>query len=132
MARCVVLSIYCSKLDLEQRGHIRMMIQFIVIMSCFIVAELWYSFIRKVLQKKRKPYEWQCFSLFFLLFFISCTLQYLVTPPYMLTLFLKFSMLYSIIGLTIAGCLFCVKYVHYQSYIYILNWLKYGEENHLL
>ncbi|WP_369899838.1 hypothetical protein [Bacillus manliponensis] len=95
-----------------------------VIIACFVVAELWYSVIKRVLQKKRKPYEWQCFSLFVLLLFISCTLQYVITHPYILTLFLKFSMLYSIIGLTIVLSLFCMKYVHYQSYIYILNWLK--------
>ena len=39
-------------------------------------------------------------------------------------MFLKFGLLYSGVGIALLFILFCIRYVHYQSYIFILNWLK--------
>lgn len=81
--------------------------------------------------KKRKPYEWQYIPLFFILFFALSILQSVTHFPPILNVILKFSLLYSSIGIAILFCLFCMRHIHYQSYVFILNWLNRDDGNRL-
>ncbi|WP_176538730.1 MULTISPECIES: hypothetical protein [Bacillus cereus group] len=104
---------------------------FLLIGCCFIVAELCQIFIRKMMRKKRKPYEWQYIPVFCILFFTLSVLQNMTHFPPMLNIFLKFGLIYSGSGMMILFGLFCIRRVHYQSYIFILNWLNRDDGNRL-
>ncbi|MBO1580067.1 hypothetical protein [Bacillus sp. XF8] len=104
---------------------------FLLIGGCFVVAELCQIFIRKKMHKKRKPYEWQYIPVFCILFFTLYILQNAIHFPPMLNIFLKFGLIYSGIGIAILVCLFCIRHIHYQSYIFILNWLNRDDGNRL-
>ncbi|KFM98951.1 putative membrane protein [Bacillus clarus] len=99
--------------------------------GCFIIAELCQTYIRKRMYKKRKPYEWQYIPAFFILFCTLFLLQHIAHFPPMLNIFLKFGLLYSGIGIALLLILFCMRYIHYQSYIFILNWLNRDDKNRL-
>ncbi|WP_439022822.1 hypothetical protein [Bacillus thuringiensis] len=103
----------------------------VLIGGCFIVAELSHIYIRNRMYKKRKPYEIQYVPVFFLLFCMLVTLQNITNFPPLLNIFLKFGLLYSGTGIVLLFILFCIRYVHYQSYIFILNWLKQNDRNRL-
>ncbi|MEH7460043.1 MULTISPECIES: hypothetical protein [Bacillus] len=100
--------------------------------GCFVVAELCQIFIRKMMRKKRKPYEWQYIPVFFILFCTLFFLQHTAHFPPILNIFLKFGLLYSGIGIAILFSLFCIRHIHYQSYIFILNWLNRADRNRLI
>ena len=103
----------------------------VLIGGCFIVAELCHIIIRKRMSKKKKPYELQYVPVFFIMFCMLSTLQNLMNFPPLVNVFLKFGLLYSGAGITLLFILFCIRYVHYQSYIFILNWLKQDDRNRL-
>ncbi len=103
----------------------------VLIGGCFLVAELSHKFIRKRMNKKRNPYELQYAPVFFLLFCMLLTLQNITNFPPLLHIFLKFGLLYSTTGIALLFLLFCIRYIHYQSYIFILNWLKQNDRNRL-
>lgn len=103
----------------------------VLIGGCFIVAELCHIIIRKRMIKKKKPYELQYVSVFFIMFCMLSTLQNLINFPPLVNVFLKFGLLYSGVGIALLFILFCIRYVHYQSYIFILNWLKQDDRNRL-
>ncbi|MGE7884786.1 hypothetical protein [Bacillus sp. NPDC094077] len=103
----------------------------VVIGGCFIVAEISHIFIRKRMNKKRKPYELQFVPVFFILFSMLAILQNMTNFPPLLNIFLKFGLLYSGAGIALLFILFCIRYIHYQSYIFILNWLKQTDRNRL-
>ncbi len=103
----------------------------VLIGGCFIVAEMSHIFIRKRMNKKRKPYELQYVPVFFILFCMLAILQNMTNFPPLLNIFLKFGLLYSGAGIALVFILFCIRYIHYQSYIFILNWLKQNERNRL-
>ncbi|MGH0428117.1 hypothetical protein ACQVPL_02345 [Bacillus hominis] len=99
--------------------------------SCFIVAELCQVFIRKRMYKRRRPYELQYIPVFVILFCMLFVLQNATYFPPLLNIFLKFGLLYSGVGIFLLFLLICVRYIHYQSYIFILNWLKKSDRNPL-
>ncbi|PQZ54661.1 MULTISPECIES: hypothetical protein [Bacillus] len=99
--------------------------------SCFIVAELCQIFIRKRMYKKSRPYELQYIPVFVILFCMLFVLQNASHFPPLLNIFLKFGLLYSGFGIFLLFLLFCVRYIHYQSYIFILNWLKKSDRTPL-
>ncbi|MGN4443932.1 hypothetical protein ACTFOB_03250 [Bacillus cereus group sp. MYBK79-1] len=103
----------------------------VLIGGCFVVAELIHMFIRKRMNKKKKPYELQYAPVFFLLFSMLITLQNITNFPPLLNIFVKFGLLYSSAGIAFLFLLFCIRYIHYQSYIFILNWLKQNDRNRL-
>ncbi|PEA53388.1 hypothetical protein CON64_18255 [Bacillus pseudomycoides] len=108
-----------------------MTLTLIVVLSCFLFAEIFQFLIRKMLSKRRTPYELQYFPLFLLLFLMLYILQKVTLFPPTIEIFLKFGLLYSCIGMGILSGLFCMRYVHYQSYILILNWLNRDDGNRL-
>lgn len=103
----------------------------VLIGGCFILAELSHKFIRKRASKKRKPYELQYVPVFFILFCMLVTVQNITNFSPLLNIFLKFGLLYSGVGMGLLFILFCIRYIHYQSYIFILNWLKQDDRNRL-
>ncbi|AJH05429.1 hypothetical protein P4493_23415 [Bacillus thuringiensis] len=103
----------------------------VLIGGCFIVAELCHIIIRKRMIKKRKPYELQYVPVFFIIFCMLSTLQNIMNFPPLVNVFLKFGLLYSGVGIVLLFILFCIRYIHYQSYIFILNWLKQDDRNRL-
>ncbi|EEM96417.1 hypothetical protein bthur0013_21780 [Bacillus thuringiensis IBL 200] len=103
----------------------------VLIGGCFIVAELCHIIIRKRMSKKRKPYELQYVPVFFIIFCMLSTLQNIMNFPPLVNVFLKFGLLYSGVGIVLLFILFCIRYIHYQSYIFILNWLKQDDRNRL-
>lgn len=103
----------------------------VLIGGCFIVAELCHTIIRKRMSKKKKPYELQYIPVFFIMFCMLSTLQNLMNFPPLVNVFLKFGLLYSGVGIVLLFIVFCIRYVHYQSYIFILNWLKQDDRNRL-
>ncbi len=103
----------------------------VLIGGCFIVAELCHIIIRKRMSKEKKPYELQYIPVFFIMFCMLSTLQNLMNFPPLVNVFLKFGLLYSGVGIALLFILFCIRYVHYQSYIFILNWLKQDDRNRL-
>ncbi|MEK4742298.1 MULTISPECIES: hypothetical protein [unclassified Bacillus (in: firmicutes)] len=103
----------------------------VLVGGCFIVAELCQTFIRKRMYKKRRPYELQYIPVFLILFCMLFVLQNITYFPPLLNIFLKFGLLYSGGGIFLLFLLFCIRYIHYQSYIFILNWLKQSDRNHL-
>lgn len=115
----------------EAGGCMGMTSGLLLVGGCFLVAELCQILIRKIMYKKRKPYEWQYVPVFSVLFITLYMLQSVTHFPPMLSIFLKFGLLYSSFGISILLCLFCIRHVHYQSYIYILNWLKRDDGNRL-
>ncbi|GAB6517769.1 hypothetical protein bcgnr5386_34580 [Bacillus cereus] len=103
----------------------------VLIGGCFIVAELCHILIQKRMSKQKKPYELQYVPVFFIMFCMLSTLQNLMNFPPLVNVFLKFGLLYSGAGITLLFILFCIRYVHYQSYIFILNWLKQDDRKRL-
>lgn len=103
----------------------------VLIGGCFIVAELCHIIIRKRMIKKRKPYELQYVPVFFIIFCMLSTLQNIMNFPPLVNVFLKSGLLYSGVGIVLLFILFCIRYIHYQSYIFILNWLKQDDRNRL-
>ncbi|EJS55056.1 hypothetical protein [Bacillus nitratireducens] len=103
----------------------------VLVGSCFIVAELCQIFIRKRMYKKRRPYELQYVPVFVILFCMLFALQNAIHFSPLLNIFLKFGLLYSGVGIALICILFCIRYIHYQSYIFILNWLKKSDRSHL-
>ncbi|SFI00842.1 hypothetical protein SAMN04488574_101227 [Bacillus sp. 71mf] len=108
-----------------------MTLTLMVILGCFLFAELFQLFIRNILSKRRTPYELQYFPLFLMLFFMLYILQKVTLFPPTIEIFLKLGLLYSCIGMGILCCLFFLRYVHYQTYILILNWLNRDDGNRL-
>ncbi len=108
-----------------------MTLALIAVLGCFLFAELFQLLVKNILNKKRTPYEWQYFPLFSILFLALYTLQKVTLFPPPIAIFLKLGLLYSCIGMGILFCLFCIRYVHYQTYIFILNWLKRDDRNRL-
>ncbi|WP_459503597.1 hypothetical protein [Bacillus sp. C1] len=99
--------------------------------GCFVVAELCQIFIRQRMRKNRKPYEWQYIPVFSILFLNLYILQNITYFPPMLNIFVKFGLIYSGIGMAMLFSLFCIRHIHYQSYIFILNWLNRDDRNRL-
>ncbi|SFC35829.1 hypothetical protein SAMN04488168_10416 [Bacillus sp. 491mf] len=109
-----------------------MTLALIVILGCFLFAELFQLLVRNILSKRRKPYELQYFPLFLMLFLLLYILQKVTLFPPTIAIFLKLGLIYSCIGMGILCCLLCLRYVHYQTYILIINWLKRDDGNRLL
>ncbi|WP_028411165.1 hypothetical protein [Bacillus sp. 123MFChir2] len=106
-----------------------MTLALIVVLSCFLFAEFFQFLLRKILNNRRTPYEFQYFPLFLMLFLILFILQKVTLFPPTIEIFLKFGLLYSCIGMGILCGLFFLRHVHYQSYILILNWLNRDDGN---
>ncbi|ABS21963.1 hypothetical protein ACRS6Y_16750 [Bacillus cytotoxicus] len=101
----------------------------VLIGSCFFIAEMCQLFMRRNMRIKRKPCEWQYTPFFFVLLITLFLVQNIIHFPPLLSIILKFGLLYSGIGLLILFCLFCIRHTHYQSYIFILNWLNRDDNN---
>lgn len=101
----------------------------IAILGCFLFAELFQLLVRNILSKRRTPYELQYFPLFLMLFLMLYILQKVTFFPPTIAIFLKLGLLYSYIGMGILCCLFCLRYIHYQTYILMINWLKRDDGN---
>ncbi|MFD3450059.1 hypothetical protein ACFDTO_36395 [Microbacteriaceae bacterium 4G12] len=94
------------------------------VVLCFVFIEAISGVFTRKLRTRGLPYEIQYFPLFFLLFFTLQNLQEVVKPQPILTLLLKLGLFYSFIGGCFLLFLAFLRHLHYQTYIFIINWLK--------
>jgi hypothetical protein len=91
---------------------------------CLVLAEVIHMLLARLLRKKGAPYEMQHLPLFFAMFvMLAAIYQYVLLPP-AFTVLIQFGLLYSGAGAVILLFLAFMRQLHYQSYIFIINWLK--------
>ncbi|MBO9129330.1 hypothetical protein [Bacillus sp. 165] len=90
----------------------------------YVTAEAASSKLAQLLGKKGIPYELQHVPMFLVLFLTTGVIykQSMLAP--MAEMVLKFLLLYSAVGVVFLLFLALVRQLHYQSYIFLLNWLK--------
>ncbi|MCP8968978.1 hypothetical protein [Ectobacillus ponti] len=89
-----------------------------------LLAERLGAWTARALQRRGLPFEFQYMPLFVFLFLALYGLHSMVLFPPTISLLVKFGLLYSIIGVLVLCVLAFLRLLHYQSYIFLVNWLK--------
>ncbi|UOY92925.1 hypothetical protein MUG87_01920 [Ectobacillus sp. JY-23] len=91
---------------------------------CLLMAEWVHIRLARTLRQAGAPFELQHLPLFsIMLLSLYAILRLMVLSP-SVSLCLKFGIIYSATGSLFLLFLFFIKILHYQTYIFLVNWLR--------
>lgn len=90
----------------------------------YLITEAVTKRVAGLLGKKGLPYELQQLPMFLVLFIgTGSAYKHIMLAP-IAEVIIKFVLLYSAVGIVFLLFLALIRQLHYQSYIFILNWLR--------
>lgn len=91
---------------------------------CLVLAEVAHILLAKVLRSMGLPYEIQHLPLFLILLIALYIVYKVFLFPPAINVLMKFGILYGGIGASLLILLALIRQLHYQTYVFILNWFK--------